>query len=93
MCFVINRRVEQEDIYIGRGSIWGNKFIIGIDGSRKEVIAQYKADLWKRIKAGEITTAMLKNLHGKKLGCYCKPKNCHGDILVQAVLWAMKLEQ
>ena len=30
----------------------------------------------------------LKDLHelkGKTLGCFCKPKRCHGDILVELV--------
>ena len=31
---------------------------------------------------------LLKDLHelkGKTLGCFCKPKRCHGDILVELV--------
>ena len=31
---------------------------------------------------------LLKDLHelkGKTLGCFCKPKSCHGDILVELV--------
>lgn len=32
-------------VYIGRGSPWGNPFIIGKDGTRDEVIAKYEAYL------------------------------------------------
>ena len=31
---------------------------------------------------------LLKDLHelrGKTLGCFCKPKRCHGDVLVELV--------
>jgi len=32
------------DVYIGRPSKWGNPFVIGKDGTRKEVVAQYCHD-------------------------------------------------
>jgi hypothetical protein len=34
---------------------------------------------------------MLLELDGKRLGCFCKPKLCHGDIIVAAVNWAKTL--
>ena len=41
------------------------------------------------LKTGyEATAQLLKDLHelkGKTLGCFCKPKSCHGDILVELV--------
>ena len=30
------------DMYIGRGSPWGNPYVIGKDGNRTEVIARYR---------------------------------------------------
>jgi hypothetical protein len=27
----------------------------------------------------------VRALHGKRLGCFCKPGVCHGDILIAAV--------
>lgn len=38
MCTVVNKYKEEYDIYIGRGSRWGNPFVIGKDGTREEVI-------------------------------------------------------
>ncbi len=35
---IINLKKEKYDVYIGRGSKWGNPFHIGKDGNRKEVI-------------------------------------------------------
>jgi len=29
--------------------------------------------------------ASLHELKGKRLGCFCKPKLCHGDVLVELI--------
>lgn len=76
---VVNRRHNDYDVYIGRGSIWGNPFVIGPDGSRGQVIAQYEA----RLRARPDLLEQLPTLRGKRLGCYCAPKACHGDVLAQ----------
>ncbi len=72
------------DVYIGRGSIWGNPFKIGQDGTRKQVIELYR--LWvlhsPSDRAKEIRRRVWE-LEGKILGCYCSPKACHGDVLLE----------
>ena len=85
---VVNRKHHKFDVYIGRGSIWGNPYKIGTDGSREEVIQKYRKYLWNRIKAGKISKEDILTLKGKVLGCYCKPLACHGDVLVAAIEWA-----
>jgi len=78
---VVNKYAESFDVYIGRGSKWGNEYIEGRDGTREEVIAMYKRDILNN-------PALLADLHelkGKVLGCYCKPKPCHGDVLVELI--------
>ena len=30
-------------------------------------------------------TEELKRLKGKKLGCWCKPERCHGDVIVKLI--------
>ena len=65
------------DVYIGRPSKWGNPFEIGRDGTRFEVIAKYRA--W--VKENPKLMKDLGELRGKTLGCWCKPKPCHGDEL------------
>jgi len=81
MTKVINCKRQKYDIYIGRGSKWGNPFIIGKDGTRKEVIAKYK----KWILTQQNLLDSLPELNGKVLGCWCKPEACHGDILIEMV--------
>lgn len=81
-CRVVNRKVTEEyDLYIGRGTKWGNPFIEGVDGSRKTVIQRYHAWLLRQPELLED----LHELRGKVLGCSCKPKPCHGDVLAELV--------
>jgi hypothetical protein len=82
---VVNIRKEPYDVYIGRGSFWGNPFIIGIDGNRAEVIEQYKEYIYTMWDTETLTDEEILKLKGKRLGCFCKPAHCHGDILVQLV--------
>lgn len=86
---VVNiKRNEPYDIYVGRGSKFGNPFRIGVDGNREEVIEQYRLHLWNMIRLGKTSIDELAELYGKTLGCFCKPKACHADILVKASKWA-----
>ena len=67
------------DVYIGRPGPWGNPFEIGKDGTRAEVIEKYRIYLL----ANTELLSNLSELNGKTLGCWCKPKACHGDVLVE----------
>ena len=80
------REMREGDVYIGRkargfpqGSIWGNPFVIGGDGTRGEVIAKYKA--WLMTKPDLL--ARVHELKGKRLACWCKPEACRGDVLAK----------
>lgn len=77
----VDMRVSDYDIRIDRASEWGNPFHIGIDGSREEVIQKYKE--WV-IKQPHLMRG-LKTLIGKRLGCWCSPNLCHGDVLVELI--------
>ena len=87
MTTVANIRDTRDGIYIGRAaprlglkrSIWANPFKIGPDGSRAEVIAKYEAYL----RARPELLALIPELKGKTLLCYCAPEPCHGDVLAR----------
>jgi len=66
-------------VYIGRPSKWGNPFRSGEDGTREQVIAKYEE--W--LRSNPDLLAQLDELKGKTLACWCKPKACHGDIIVK----------
>lgn len=78
---VVNLRHEHSDIAICRPSLWGNPFLIGRSGDRIEVIEKYR----KWIKTQPRLLRQLPMLKGKRLGCYCAPLPCHGDVLVELV--------
>lgn len=78
---VVHCKKEPFDIYIGRGSIWGSPFYIGKDGTREEVISKYEIYIMSHPEL----IKRLPEIAGKILGCWCKPKACHGDILVKMV--------
>jgi len=78
---VVHCKRDAHDVYIGRPSKWGNPFSIGKDGDRDEVIAKYRA--W--IQTQPELLAALPELKRKIVGCWCAPKACHGDVLMEMV--------
>ena len=69
------------DVYIGRPTQWGNPFIMGKHGTREEVVEKYR----DYIKTKPNLLNQLHKLKNKRLGCFCKPKECHGDVLVELI--------
>jgi len=77
-------REEKFDVYIGRGTPWGNPFPIGIGGtgdSRDVVIEKFKMYFFDEIVPNPEKHKALLSLRGYRLGCHCKPLACHGDII------------
>lgn len=77
---VVHCKKSPYDVYIGRPSKWGNPFIVSKDGTREEVIELYRKWIAKKPKLIEQCRVELR---GKVLGCFCYPKPCHGDVLVE----------
>ena len=87
---VVNKRTHtptSNDVYIGRGSMWGNPFRIGRDGERDDVIRMYTAMMVRRLEGTDADGWLhdLAKLKGKTLVCYCAPLACHGDVLEQLI--------
>jgi hypothetical protein len=80
---VVNKeRGEDFDIYIGRGTPWGNPFVIGDNGAdRAATIKLYKEYFQKKFVEDAEGNKAIRSLRGKVLGCHCKPAACHGDII------------
>lgn len=76
-----DRTERAYDKYMGRGGSWGNPFVIGRDGNRDEVCDKH--DKWFRKQQHLIDR--LKELEGKRLGCFCKPKRCHVDNIIRVM--------
>jgi hypothetical protein len=66
--------------YIGRGSIAGNPYVVGRDGTRDEVCDKYEA----LIEANPLfKKRLIAYCKGRNLLCFCKPLRCHGDYLLR----------
>lgn len=78
----MNLKKEKYDVYIGRGSIWGNPFIMKnySQAERDKVCDEYEKWFWTTDLPNQ-----LYELKGKVLGCYCSPLRCHGDFLAEQV--------
>ena len=80
---------EGFDVYIGRpmpghsGSEFANPFRRGVDGTKTEVIAKYEAHIVERLAKDPDLRAALQLLKGRRIGCWCKPASCHGDVLAR----------
>lgn len=86
-------RKNEVPIDISRTSILGNPFPLEKESDRNNVIELYRlylheqrrgnTEVWKAIK--EIAR-MARNGENIALVCWCSPKACHGDVIVNAVL-------
>ena len=65
-------------VYIGRGSVYGNPFVISKQATRDDVCNDYE---YKYLPFQPSIMAKLPELKGKVLLCYCYPERCHGDTL------------
>ncbi len=80
--------IVNNTVLVDRRTKWGNPWRVGQDGTREEVIARYRADLWRRIRVGEVSLEELAELDGCWLACWCEPLPCHGNVLARAATWA-----
>ncbi len=79
------------DVYIGRPSKWGNlwghkpsKYDTILVDSAETAVRMYEAWILSGIRRyPEQLEEIKRELKGKRLGCFCKPGPCHGDILAR----------
>lgn len=87
-CTVVNIKNSKYDVYIGRPSLFGNPY-----SSKKNTLAKYKtkskAESIRKYEEyllnNESLLKLLPTLINKRLGCFCAPKKCHGDIIAKLV--------
>jgi len=86
MTTVVNIKVtDKYDVYIGRGSKWGNPYTHLMYGTKaKFVVSTREKAVWNYLDYLFDSFHLmncLDELKDKILGCYCHPKFCHGHIL------------
>lgn len=75
-------------VYVGRGTFFGNPYIIDVDGNRLQVIAKFHEDLEARLKNEDpvLITALRGLKENNDLVCSCAPKPCHAE----SVAWTWR---
>jgi hypothetical protein len=76
---VLNRHHDPHavGVSIGRGTKWGNDYVIGRDGTRDQCIDRFEVDVRNN---PELMAAARVELKGQNLICSCAPRRCHGDV-------------
>ena len=87
---------DENNIYIGRNagkytqrgvqeSKWANPFIcLDWDVAKAEwAVEDLMRCYEKYVRKNPMLMNSLHELEGKKLGCWCKPGPCHGDVLLK----------
>lgn len=91
---VYNRRdknVPEGAVYVGRPTKWGNPYKVGkcyslwltrkhIPFTNEDAVAAYVDYL---NKSPELVKEAKEELKGKDLVCWCAPKACHADVLLE----------
>ena len=92
MITVANRHAGARGQYIGRGTVLGND--VGEGKPRAEAIRAYRKQLERLIETEPThptvsALVQLRRAHDRgeeiTLVCSCKPKPCHGDVIVEFV--------
>ena len=95
---VVNVKFQTFDTYIGRWSTvlarahgrdnafshWQNPFKVGVDGTRDACLDLYRRMIEARVEE-DPEKYDLGSLRGQRVGCWCKPLTCHGDVLAELV--------
>lgn len=66
--------------YIGRGTTFGNPFVIGHVWKGRMMTRE---DVINRFKAEVLPHMDVSSLRGCNLKCHCKPLACHGDSILE----------
>lgn len=90
---------SEHNVYIGRGGVvfvdgkrfpprnseWCNPFHLK-GSTREKVIRDYEDHMRARLAREEsLAERLVRELKGKRLGCWCKPQACHGDVLIKLI--------
>ena len=82
--------VVNNTVLVDRRTKWGNRFENEPGLSPEQAADRYRADLWRRIRAGEVALEELAALDGCWLACWSDAP-CHADVLARAASWAAQV--
>lgn len=89
-------RLPDNTVKVDRSTLWGNPFVVGIDGTAVYCVQLYRmmlaamhcltseATLAAQERAHRHVSRHIANLRGKNLACWCAlDKPCHADVLLE----------
>lgn len=89
-------KMPENTVYVGRGTRWGNPFVVGKDGTVAQCIGKYysyllpyrhhgeNSGLDKFYESNAVLEELEATLRGKNLACWCALDSpCHADWLLQ----------
>jgi hypothetical protein len=77
----VSKCKDRDVKYIGRPSVFGNPFWMKDESKRDDVVDKHVEYFMLRVSKDAEFRSKVMQLKGHKLGCYCTPKRCHGDII------------
>lgn len=87
---VVNLKKEPYDVYIGRAGkgqdgYFGNPYrLMGdTDEEREACLRSYTSWFYSKLASDPTFKMRIEALKGKVLGCFCKPRTCHGDVIAE----------
>lgn len=81
---VVNLHRSPYDVYIGRaGQGQDGYFGNPCRGNRRDAIEAFRTYFHARLGTDVEFKRRVEELRGKRLGCFCAPKECHGDVIVE----------
>jgi len=90
---VVGHVDRDKGVYVGLPSVFGNRWRVGQDGSRDEVIQKYAEHLDQEMadERSPLRLAVMQLVERVKNGeelvlcCFCAPKRCHGTVLAKRI--------
>jgi len=82
---ILNKRTDtipDDAIFCGRGSVFGNPFKTGRDGTREQVIEKYREWFYATLK-DSFFAEQVGALRGRVLVCFCRPLRCHVSVIAE----------
>lgn len=74
-------------VYVGRPTVWGNRYTVGVPGSDIGVVATAAEAVegFRRMWSEPHQVAYIREqLHGRDLACWCPlDRPCHADVLLE----------
>lgn len=84
---VVNIAKDKCEVYIGRAGhgesgYFGNPFYRHPGDQPGDAVKKFRVYFYKRLKTDIEYKNRILALKGKVLGCFCKPRPCHGDVII-----------